>query len=139
MEIPSAFPITLEDYFVHHFMPLIGDISPKFLVTLDGRIDEDRLRTAVRLSFDVEPILGCRFVERVWRPAWKRREDLDEVALCEVVAGSDGGSCLAQFLGTPIDVTRDPLVKVMVVRDPDPEYWVPRWVPRRHRLHQSGT
>ena len=116
MESPSAFPMTLEDCIMHEVLPVFSDGSLKFLLSLAGRIDEDRLRKAVRLSLDAEPILGCRFVECGRRFAWERREDLDEIPLCEVVAGSDGRPYLAQFLATPIDTARDPLVKVIVVR-----------------------
>jgi NRPS condensation-like uncharacterized protein len=116
MEIPSTFPITLEDSLMHQVFSLLGDGSPKFLLTLDGRIDEDRLRKAVRLSLDAERILGCRFADRRFRPAWVRREDLDQIPLCDVISCADGMPCLAEFLWTPIDVTRDPLVKVRVVR-----------------------
>jgi NRPS condensation-like uncharacterized protein len=101
---------------MHQVLPLVGECSGKFLLVLDGRIDEDRLGRAVRLSLEAEPILGCRFVDRKRRPLWERREDLDGIPLCEVVSCADGRPHIARFLATPIDTTRDPLVKIMVVR-----------------------
>jgi NRPS condensation-like uncharacterized protein len=116
MEIPPAFPMTLEDCIMHQALTLLGDGSPKFLLSFAGRIDDVRLRKAVRFSLDAEPILGCRMVEGHWKPVWQRRPDLDEIPLCEVAESSDGQPHVARFLGTPIDSARDPLVKVMVVR-----------------------
>ena len=116
MEIPSAFPMTLLECILHDVLPLVGKGNAKFLLTLNGTIDEGRLRKAVRLSLDVEPILGCRFVDRVFRPAWQRRQDLNEVSLCEVVGCTDNRPHVARFIETPIDTAREPLVRVLVVR-----------------------
>src|SRR6516164_6478147 len=108
--------MTLEDCVMHEMLPLFGDGSLKYLLSLEGRIDENRLRKAVRLSLDAEPILGCRMVERGGRPVWELRDDLDDMPLCEVFVGLDGGLYPAQFLESPIEVIRDPLVQVIVVR-----------------------
>jgi NRPS condensation-like uncharacterized protein len=83
---------------------------------LSGRIDEDRLMRAVRLVLDAEPILGCRFVERWFRPYWRRYDDLDAMKFCEVRASSDCETDMRRFLETPLDF---PLLVLLLRGDAD--------------------
>jgi NRPS condensation-like uncharacterized protein len=74
------------------------------------------MKRAVRLSLDVEPVLGCRFVERWWRPYWERRNDLDRVTLCHLAETADIEQEKMRFLTTPMDPCSDPLVQVEILR-----------------------
>lgn len=40
----------------------------------DAALDEQRLARAVALTMEAEPILGCRFAPRMFRPFWERVE-----------------------------------------------------------------
>ncbi len=66
-------------------------------MSLAGRIDEDRLARAVRLTLDAEPILGCRFVERWFRPYWQRLDNLDRMEFCEIRESSNGQADMLHF------------------------------------------
>jgi len=68
------------------------------VVSLAGRIDEDRMAVAVRLRLDAEPILGCRWVEHWFRPSWHRRDDLDALEVYEVRERSNCQGDLEDFL-----------------------------------------
>lgn len=68
----------------------------------EDEVDAERLRRAIRLTLDVEPILGCRFEERWYRPVWRRRDDLDAIELCEAEDDPDGEG-LSRFLARPLD------------------------------------
>ncbi len=85
---------------------------------LGGTLDEGRLRQALRLSFERQPVLGCRFVEDPDRPYWERRGDLDDVELCRVVprSAADGDAELWRFITAPTDPRTDPVVRTVVVR-----------------------
>jgi len=72
-------------------------------VSFAGRIDEDRLVRAVRLTLDAEPVLGCRFVEHWFRPYWERFDDL-AMKFCEVRQSSDCRADMLNFLDSPPDV-----------------------------------
>lgn len=89
------------------------------VVRFPGRIDAGRMARAVRLSLDAEPVLGCRFVVRWWRPFWERREDLDEVQLCRVVETGDPEAELQRFLALATDPASDPMVLTRVLRARD--------------------
>jgi NRPS condensation-like uncharacterized protein len=116
MNPPTTFPAPVADYLMYLLRPVAGSLSTKCLLSIGGHLDEDRLRRAVRLSFEAEPILGCRLVEHWSRPIWQRRADLDDLPLCNVVRCSEAGPSVARFLLDPIDPTRDPLVRVAVFR-----------------------
>ena len=98
---------------------LISDQQIHCVVTLGDRVDPERLARAVRITLDAEPVLGCRFVERPWRPYWERRHDLDEVTLFSLEEGSGSGEAmrsLMSFVTTPSDPRSDPLVQVRLFR-----------------------
>ena len=86
------------------------------VVSFAGRLDEDRLARAMRLTVDAEPILGCRFVESWFRPCWRRVDDLDAVEFCAVRRTSNYQADLETFLETPVDL---PLRSVLLRGDTD--------------------
>jgi NRPS condensation-like uncharacterized protein len=92
--------------------------DPQILLVLsfDGRLDDSRMERAVRLSVDAEPLLGCRFVDRKWRPHWERRKDLDHVRLFNLTKGVEVPKALEEVLTTPMDPAKGPLVEVQILR-----------------------
>jgi NRPS condensation-like uncharacterized protein len=113
---PDAFPAPAGDYLMYLLRPVLGSMSTKLVLSFAAQVDEQRLRKAVRLSLEAEPILGCRLVEHRPRPDWQRRTDLDQLPLCDVIPCTEVRPALARFLLDPIDPTRDPLVRVGVFR-----------------------
>lgn len=43
-----------------------------------AQLDLERLSSALRLLFDTEPVLGCRFVAEGTRPRWERLDSIDD-------------------------------------------------------------
>ena len=84
------------------------------LMHLDGSLDADRLRSALRLTLDGQPVLGCRLVEDPRRPYWERRDDLGSTTACPVIRCEDLDAEVQHFVVTPTAPTRDPLVRVVV-------------------------
>jgi len=62
---------------IYFFLRHLNDLKGQIVLQLDGRLDEQRLQRAARLTLDAHPILGCRFVERGWSPRWERMDDPD--------------------------------------------------------------
>ena len=93
----------------------ILDPQIQYIVEFEGRLDEKRLRRAVRLAMDAEPVFGCRYVPGR-RPRWERRDDLDRLPLCEVVESADAESGLTDFMALPCDAAVDPLVRIFIAR-----------------------
>jgi NRPS condensation-like uncharacterized protein len=86
-----------------------------FVLAFDGRLDEHRLRDAMRLAMDAEPVFGCRYVPGR-KPYWERRPDLDSLPLCTLAETADFSRELERFVDTPCDGTRDPLLSARIVR-----------------------
>jgi NRPS condensation-like uncharacterized protein len=86
-----------------------------FVLAFGGRLDEQRLRKAIRLAMDAEPVFGCRYVPGP-KPYWERREDLDSLPLCTVAETPDLAREIERFVATPCDETRDPLLTACIVR-----------------------
>jgi NRPS condensation-like uncharacterized protein len=86
-----------------------------FVLTFDGRLDARRLRDAMRLAMDAEPVFGCRYVPGR-KPHWERRTDLDSLPLCTLTETGNFSRELERFVATPCDGTRDPLLSTCIVR-----------------------
>src|SRR5258706_6694231 len=81
--IPTRFATSITDRIRSTSYPTHAVVM-NAVISLSGRLDESRLRRAIRLSLDAEPGLGCRFVEHWFRPYWQRYENLDGLPLFEI-------------------------------------------------------
>ncbi len=70
--IPRTFPTATLDRAVSAVFCKTGDIMIQMEIDFAHRLDPDRLRSAMDLILDAEPILGCRFVYRSQKPFWER-------------------------------------------------------------------
>jgi NRPS condensation-like uncharacterized protein len=113
-KIPSRLPAVAQDRMVYHNAPVI-DPQFQFVLEFEGRLDEARVKRAVRLAMDAEPVFGCQYVERR-PPYWKRRDDLDRLPLCEVVEASDPQPAMAEFITRRCNASLDPLIQTRIVR-----------------------
>jgi len=86
------------------------------IISLDSRIDESQLAKAIRLTLDAEPVLGCQFIPRWWRPYWQRRVDLDSIELFHLVETTQPGREILKFMVTPTNLSEHPLVRCRVFR-----------------------
>ncbi len=94
----NVIPETLSATLFERSWPAVpGSMAVHCVLSLSGRIDADRLVRAVRLTLDAEPILGCRFVERWFRPYWRRHRDLDDLGICEIRPSSDCRADMRHF------------------------------------------
>lgn len=112
---PDVMPANGHDIYNYIARYGMGNFHPQAILRLDGRLDFDRLVSAVRLSVDAEPVLGCRFVEGN-PPYWKRLENIDEVKFCSLEEVSDPNTTVQRFLESPLDMDNDPKIKVKLIR-----------------------
>jgi len=114
-EIPPRFPVVTGDIGVY-LLRIGSDNQNRVILRMDGRLDAVRMRRASRLLLDAEPLLGCRFVERWWRPYWERLPNLDEVEICPVVETETVQEAVTRFLLGANDPTVGPQIQTCIVR-----------------------
>lgn len=115
LPIPSSYPTTEGDRIVWVLRD-IGDLQLHCTMEMEGRINEERLARAIRLTMDREPILGCYLHERGLSPTWRRRDDLDDVAICTLEQTHDKETAHQRYLRQDLDPAKDPLVQVHILR-----------------------
>lgn len=113
--MPERFPSVMGDRAVH-LLRQLGDLLVHCVLYFKGRVDEERLALAIRLTLDAEPVLGCRFIVKGWQPYWARRRDLDDLVLLNLKETDQPDGEMASFLCRPIDLMDDPQVQVLILR-----------------------
>ena len=91
------------------------------VIEVEGRIDKERYVQAAKLAMKAEPILGCRFVERFWRPYWEPRSDLDPNSLefFDCVETDEVEEAVIDFFVNRLcDPVRGPLFRIRLIRRP---------------------
>lgn len=113
----SRYPSVMLDRLVS-LMRANADLQSHVILTLDGRLDEERLAHALRLAVHAEPIYGCRWVEQWWRPYWEMRTDLDTAPLCSLqrVSAEALDAEVQKFMIAVDDPSVDPILHVRIFR-----------------------
>jgi NRPS condensation-like uncharacterized protein len=117
MSIPDQLKVTTQDAYNYAASKFFADQQLCMVLKLSGKLEEATLAKAVRLTLDLEPVLGCRFVENSGKPFWKRRSDLDQIKSCTVVEAASADEAIHNFINEPIHADVDPLVTAKIFRD----------------------
>lgn len=113
--VQTRFEASLIDQVQYVFHSIYED-QIHIVISVERRIDEGRLKKALRMALDAEPVLGSKFVEHDRHPFFEQREDLDQLELCSLVEADDIEEVLLDYVNTPIDPRRDALIHVLVIR-----------------------
>lgn len=84
------------------------------IITLNGKLDPEILRKAVRLTLDQEPIFGCRLIENE-PPYWKRLSNIDDIQFCSFESTNNIERAVQNFYESPFSMDNDPMVKVHLI------------------------
>ncbi len=98
---------------VEAYLPQLGGV-----VAFDGRLDEARIRRAVRLLLDAEPVLGCRFDPDAKPAVWRRLEALEDLEVLSVREADDPAAGAAAFIAEELDPREGPGVVAAILRAP---------------------
>lgn len=112
---PDVLPANGHDVYNYVARYGMGNFHSQAILKLDGKLDFDKLKKAVRLSFDAEPVLGSKFVEGN-PPYWKRMENIDKVRFCTFEEADDVDAAVQRFLESRLDMDKDTKVKVKLIR-----------------------
>ncbi len=112
---PDSLPANGHDIYNYVARYRLANFQIQAVMKLDGHIDFTKLKRAVRLSIDAQPVFGCRFVENE-PPFWKRLKHIDTVEFCDMIETENQDAEVQVFLDSPLDMDHDPMVKVRLIR-----------------------
>ncbi|MBD3191064.1 MAG: hypothetical protein GF308_10490, partial [Candidatus Heimdallarchaeota archaeon] len=115
IKIPKHYPTSTLDkltFLLHN----VADQLIHLVIEYNGHLDFALLKKAIKISLDIEPILGCKFVDHPKNPYWIRREDLDQIDYCSLVESVNIEKKLREFVFEDIDPTKDPLFQFRIFR-----------------------
>ncbi len=114
--IPRLLPASGHDMYNYVARYGAANFQIQAVMKLDGRLDPEKLKKAVRLSLDVEPIFGCRFVEND-PPYWQRLEYLDQIEFCSFEKTNNLNNSVYAFLDSPFSMDNDTKIKLRLISD----------------------
>ena len=117
MAVPNTFKVTTQDAYNYAASKMFADQQLCMIVKLGGMLDDKVLAKAIRLTLDLELVLGCRFVENGGFPFWERRDDIDQINFCSVSKTESPEQAISAFVNENIHADVDPLVALRVVRE----------------------
>ncbi|MEN6610541.1 MAG: hypothetical protein ABFC24_06855 [Methanoregulaceae archaeon] len=112
--LPGIIPASSLDQF-NYVLSEICDQMMHLVIVFDKCPDEELLREAFRISFDLAPVLGCRFCEGE-PPFWEPIRGLDADSWFRVHTTSDTDQELRRVLTEPIDSESGPQVRLDLIR-----------------------
>ncbi|MBB6217964.1 NRPS condensation-like uncharacterized protein [Anaerosolibacter carboniphilus] len=93
----------------------ISNVQIQGVIEFKDRINSILLQQAVRLSIDVEPILGCRFVENEKKAYWERFKNIDEITWYTYEESEDKDKAINDFLTDPLGLDGQQQVQVKLI------------------------
>lgn len=117
LNIPKTFSITAQDAYNYVASKVFADQQLCMVLKLSGRVNETFFARALRLTLDMEPVLGSRFVENDGSPYWERRDDLEQVRMFSVVEPPSPEQGIMEFINEAMHADEDSLVVSRVFRE----------------------
>jgi len=111
----GTFPANGHDIYNYVARYGMANLQIQAIMKLDGRLDFDKLKRAVRLSVEAEPVLGCRFIEDD-PPYWEPLENIGMINFCSLEETNDIDQAIQNFVQSPIDIDNGPMVRVNLIR-----------------------
>ncbi len=92
------------------------DQQINFIFHLNGHIDTNRMKKAVRLSMDAEPVLGCRYVINRRKTYWERRDDIDDLEYFTLIKSDNPESDIRKIVLYQIDPSIESIIQIKIIR-----------------------
>ncbi len=111
----GTFPANGHDIYNYVARYNMANLQIQAIMKLDGRLDFDKLKQAVKLSIVVEPILGCRFIEDR-KPYWKPLDNINMINFCTFEETENIDQAIHNFIRDDLNLDSDPMVNVRLIR-----------------------
>ena len=92
------------------------DGQGRILIFFARRVDESRMRRAVDLTIEAQPLLGYRFVDDPIRPYWLYVDPADRSPPFSIVEADAAGTSLHDFMVEPVPPEQAPQIRVRLFR-----------------------
>jgi NRPS condensation-like uncharacterized protein len=111
----GTFPVNGHDIYNYVARYNMSNLQIQAIMKLDGKLDFDKLKLAVKLSIEEEPVLGCRFIEAD-KPYWKPLENPGMVKFCTLEETDDIDKAVHRFIRSSVDIDNAPMVNIRLIR-----------------------
>lgn len=111
----GTFPANGHDIYNYVARYNMANLQIQAIMKLDGRMNFEKLKQAVRLSIVEQPVLGCRFIEDR-KPYWKPLDNIGMIDFCTFEEAEDIDQAIHNFIRGTIDIDYDPMVNVRLIR-----------------------
>ena len=93
-----------------------GEQLIHFVITYDNHFNFKLLKKAMRITFDIEPILGCKFVDTFNEPYWERLENIEENEYCSLSHTENFDASLYEFVAKDYQIHSELPIQIRVFR-----------------------
>jgi NRPS condensation-like uncharacterized protein len=101
---------------MNYIVRQVSDQQIHLILTFQGRLNEDILAQAVRLSLDEELVLRSRFVAHPRRPYWQAPAHPDGASALQIVDAGQDDASLWRFITCPSDPCSDAVLQLRLFR-----------------------
>ena len=88
------------------------DQQINFIFHLNGHINAERMKKAVRLTMDAEPILGCKYVINRRRVYWERRENFEDLEYFSLIESDNPEAEIRKIVLYQIDPRVESIIQI---------------------------
>lgn len=92
------------------------DGQVRILVFFHGHIDSKRLSLAVKLTLNIEPVLGYRYVDKPHHPYWLKVDERNWIDPFSMLECSPSDPLVHDFMVDPVDPDDAPQIRVRLFR-----------------------
>ncbi|AGL02374.1 condensation domain-containing protein [Desulfoscipio gibsoniae] len=114
--MPVRLSANVQDRLIYAARNRLLNPQNQAVLEFKGRLNENRLAQAVRISIEAEPILGSRFIEKKHHPYWQRFTDLDSIEWFSLEEARVKQKAINRFLTTPLNNEHEQQVKAKLIR-----------------------
>ncbi len=112
-QIPLTFSTNGQDWFNYC---AASNCLVQAVLTFNQQLDVGRLEKALRLSVDIEPVLGCKFTVDQNKPYWQRLDNLNNLDWCPLELAEECSDSVRHFLSVSLDTAKGPQIQARLIR-----------------------
>jgi NRPS condensation-like uncharacterized protein len=114
-EPEGTFPANGHDIYNYVARYNTSNLQIQAILKLDGKVDLYKLKQAVKLSIETEPVFKCRFIEDT-KPYWKPLDNIGVIKFLSLEETNDIDQSISNFIQSSFDIDNDPMLNIKLMR-----------------------